>query len=120
MNLLPLGDPAIFRPDVPNIPGCQGLYGEGEDRHIASFQHSVGIQLSPNPVSDNLSIKFTKPFSGNIEIFDLTGKNLGIFRNIKLLYEHDVPTSQLSPGVYLLSVTSETGERTVMKFIVSR
>ncbi len=120
MGLLPIGDPAIFLPDVPIIPGCHGLYGEGDERNTPSTQHSLDLQLSPNPVPDALFVRFSTPFSGDIQVFDLAGKSAGRYQGIKEQTEVNISTSKLAPGIFFLSLVSDSGKRTVTKFIVSK
>jgi hypothetical protein len=117
MDLLPDGDPAIARPDVPNPPGCQGLQDEGEERGIA---RTVEMSLSPNPATDVLTVYFGEVFSGTLEVSDLTGKSLQVPDKILAQHEHSLPVRNLSPGLYLLSVRTDDGERKTLRFVVSR
>ncbi len=120
MGLLPIGDPAIFLPDVPIIPGCQGLYGEGEERNTSTPYPTLELRLSPNPVADVLFVKFGSTFTGEIQVFDLAGKSAGRSQNINEQTEANISTSKLASGIYFLSLISDSGKRTVTKFIVSK
>lgn len=67
-----------------------------------------GIILSPNPVSDQLTIKFEKSdFEGNrISIFDMNGNYIAVnddnFNNKEIIV---INTSYLSSGIYLIVIT---------------
>ncbi len=120
MNWLPVGDPAIARPDVPYAPGCQGLYGEGEERSISQSETQLGIRLSPNPVGDILTIDFEMSFSGSIEVFDMTGRSTPLKRQIKAQTNLELPVDGLSPGIYILLAKADSGEFFALKFAVSK
>jgi len=82
---------------------------------------SVQFMLSPNPVSDVLSIKFEMPFKGEIAISDLSGRILQQFSTLEGAMHLDIPITQLANGVYVLAF-SGIDEKSPMntKFIVLR
>jgi hypothetical protein len=117
MDLLPDGDPAIARPDVPNLPGCQGFQNEGEERGAAQ---EIPMWLSPNPVIDALTVHFGAVFSGSVEVLDLAGKSLGLRQRVEAQQAWPLQVGGLSPGMYLLLARADSGARSTLRFVVSQ
>ena len=91
----------------------------------ALFEDNVGIndnllsalnfQLYPNPTSNNLSIS-NIPNNASIEIIDLNGHK--IYTTQSVGSEMTISDAKLSPGIYLVRVTSDKGigtQRLVVK-----
>jgi PKD repeat protein len=78
------------------------------------------LKLYPNPVKNELNLSFTAPAAGDyqIQIFSLEGKLLQQRRENMLIGNNvlQLPTDQLSAGMYLLRLQSE-GQTTSLRFI---
>ncbi|MDX1912840.1 MAG: T9SS type A sorting domain-containing protein, partial [Saprospiraceae bacterium] len=120
MNRLPVGDAAIYRPDVPYVPGCQGLYGGGGDRDVDLLEVASGVGIAPNPAAERLTIRFETPFAGIVQILDMAGRHTDSKMNLTGQTEHSFSVEKLSPGVYFLLILSDAGERKTLKFVVSK
>jgi hypothetical protein len=72
------------------------------------------FEIYPNPVQSVLTLKFSKPETGNILIVSLNGKNLKTmtFQNT---HEFTLDVDDLNPGIYLIKV--ESGVETIVKII---
>ncbi|MBS1936235.1 MAG: T9SS type A sorting domain-containing protein [Bacteroidetes bacterium] len=73
------------------------------------------LSVYPNPADDRLHIAWDMPGKFSVLVEDLQGRTL-LAHNLR---SGDAPLdiSMLSPGVYLLSVISETGTKAVAKWI---
>lgn len=79
-----------------------------------TIQHQDGIseferatKLWPNPTSNVLNIEFSGEFSGDIQLFDMTGRLLKTTENFSEITSIDV--SDLTSGVYFIHFVSESG-----------
>lgn len=74
--------------------------------------------LSPNPVSQELTLNSIDPSSKFIavEIFDIEGRRISSTRGVDLPV-HKIDVSSFQSGVYLLSVKDEEGQVFTRKFI---
>jgi hypothetical protein len=64
------------------------------------------ITIYPNPASDVVHIEMdTKGINFNVNIFDMTGKNIRQFTN-----DHAINISNLDSGLYMLSVSTGNGQ----------
>jgi hypothetical protein len=81
-------------------PSCDYLAGIGE--------LSSSILVYPNPTSNMLTLDFGTPISDvDFELFDIQGKAILGEKNISLVNgKHQVNTSILVPGVYMLHINS--------------
>ena len=85
-------------------------YFQNVSTGIGDLPPTFSIKLFPNPVSDILKIE-TDEIIRKIEIFNSLGE-----RVIMLEYqENQVSLNHLIPGVYLVKVTSDTGNFTTAK-----
>jgi hypothetical protein len=78
--------------------------------------------LWPNPVGNSLNITLNIKYLDNytIELYDLKGVNLKeIFRGTLDLGDSNIfySTNNLSSGVYLIKISSDSGNNKMMKFI---
>lgn len=85
---------------------------------VNSIKSISSIDVYPNPVSDVLNIKINMSKNENISfvIKDLTGREVTMKSDKNLnagLNTFTVNTSELSKGIYLLCLSTETGEKTV-------
>ncbi|TSJ41230.1 T9SS type A sorting domain-containing protein [Fluviicola chungangensis] len=71
----------------------------------------VVVSCSPNPVSNLLEIHANEPVR-SVEVVDLFGKKQWI-----VLSENELNMSDLSTGIYLLNVTTNSGEKRVLRIV---
>lgn len=96
-----------------------------DNRFTAFFSSSSGddaLMIYPNPVKENLHLGcvFDNNSKGRIEIKDAPGKTVLYQDNLELhngINELDVDIHKLTPGAYMLFLTSEEGTKTA-KFMV--
>lgn len=74
------------------------------------------FDVSPNPVSSEMTVRFSQPFSGRLDLFGIDGVRIQTSNYIGLKSEI-LFTSSLSPGCYLLYATSIKGESSVRRLI---
>lgn len=72
------------------------------------------VNLSPNPVKDHLNIELSESRKGNLQLINSAG--VIVLEESMQGQQHQLITSQLPPGFYLLSFRSENGSST-HKFI---
>ena len=107
--------------------------GEVEDvKETAFFQDSVNPitykdvvleQNFPNPCSDFTNIKFYLPDANSvkIEIFSLTGSNIGTVAEAKLepgTYQLELNTSKLESGTYIVKLTSDHSAKSIKMLVI--
>lgn len=74
------------------------------------------LLIFPNPVSDKLYIQSIDE-SGSISIIDFTGKI--VLENLKTdRAKNGIEMNQFSPGIYLVRLTSDSGESSYHKFVL--
>ena len=102
-----------------------GVWGEFGCHFDTTFQfviqHQDGVseferntKLWPNPTSNVLNIEFNGEFSGDIQLFDMTGRLLKTTENLSEITSIDV--SDLNSGVYFIHFESQSGTFT-KKFV---
>ena len=99
--------------------GAFGCYFDTTFRF--TIQHQDGIseferatRLWPNPTSNVLNIEFNGEFSGDIQLFDMTGR---LFKTTEKISERtSIDVSDLSSGVYFIRFVSQNGTFT-KKFV---
>jgi hypothetical protein len=89
--------------------------------NINSIEQTSSV-LWPNPVENTLNITLNIKYLDNytIELYDLKGVNLKeIFRGTLDLGDSNIfySTDNLSSGVYLIKISSDSGNNKMMKFI---
>ena len=70
-------------------------------------EYSNKFSIYPNPASNILNIEFNGEFSGDIQLFDMTGRLLKTTENLSEITSIDV--SDLASGVYFIHFVSESG-----------
>lgn len=110
-------DDQVYIDDVV-ITGCQQQLLVGnqlEDRNdVAAFEEEEkaadlgNLQISPNPASDNINIRFDAGAAANavISILDMTGKTVisAAISTVEGFNQVSVPVNQLTNGLYLISI----------------
>lgn len=77
-----------------------------------------GIQLYPNPANNFATLSFETAFSGTVTLFDVTGKAVVRRSLLNVSGEHNLNVSELSRGMYIISLENESGERNATKLIL--
>jgi hypothetical protein len=82
---------------------------------IGAYNSLSGLILFPNPAYHSLTINgnFRDPFQ--IEFSDASGRL--VMRQAVVLPGEAIDVSKLSPGLYLISLTTELGSRHSLRFI---
>jgi len=75
------------------------------------------IILYPNPASQTVNLKFKKQITiSELALYDISGKRM----NLKLSSDNSFDVSNLSDGVYLLTIFSEEGKEATKRLIVKK
>jgi len=75
------------------------------------------ITIFPNPATDNLTIKTTISMPYSIALQNLLGQTLKTIRTTNEIEKVDI--SDLSTGVYLISITDDAGDRYNEKVVIT-
>jgi len=70
--------------------------------------YSAGISVYPNPASNEINIESKSTEKLNVQLFDITGKNLT--STIPFINSTAINTQPLSEGIYFLRITNEQSE----------
>ncbi len=79
-------------------------------------ENKIATSIYPNPFADEVNIGFNKPFTGQMQAFDVLGRIIytGTFKNTL----HDkIPLANLQKGVYMLRFTDSTSGHITVKRI---
>lgn len=92
---------------------------------VQEQEHSVVVQLHPNPVSEFLAVDITTPHSGvvSVELVSLLGTVVGSASVKGIAGEHlttQISTHNLVSGVYFCRLLLPSGSTVVHSFIVQR
>ena len=82
-----------------------------------STRSEVNLRLFPNPASELVYIESNKLIN-RIEILQISGTRV-LMSQDKTAYSLGVDVSALPPGLYLVQVVLESGERTTQKLVVN-
>jgi hypothetical protein len=88
-----------------------------------SYKDVVLEQNFPNPCSDFTNIKFYLPDANSvkIEIFSLTGTNIGTVAEAKLepgTYQLELNTSKLESGTYIVKLSSNHSAKSIKMLVI--
>ena len=78
---------------------------------IDEISTNPAITISPNPASDRLNINTSLDIA-HIDIYDLIGRIVMSENNSKV-----IDIESLSRGIYTIAITSQSGNRTAVKFV---
>ncbi|OAB80450.1 T9SS type A sorting domain-containing protein [Cochleicola gelatinilyticus] len=95
-----------------NAAGDQAIYGGERILSVHKFE-SFSVQVYPNPASEMLFITSEGTQITTLAIYTINGRQVASEENPS----HLLDVSTLSEGLYFLELTSETGNKTVQKFI---
>lgn len=97
-----------------------GEYDCAENRNVNGVIGTAKILLvSPNPADEKMLIQFSEPFSGIVNILDVTGRNV-----FEKTVSTETPSLEISvvnfkPGMYFISGNAQNGHELIKtKFIV--
>jgi len=73
------------------------------------LESNDALRIYPNPTNGNSTIDFVASASGitNIELFDITGKRLGVVQNTLTIGAHSYQVSGLRSGIYTVRIYSQ-------------
>jgi hypothetical protein len=81
------------------------------DRLSTSDFENLEVNVYPNPVVDRIFIKSQSPIN-SVKVFNMLGKEI----QVRLMEYNSIDASNLSSGLYILKLRSETSEQT-FKFL---
>lgn len=92
---------------------------------IAGKENILGLNVNPNPASDDSRICFTLPFSGkwSVELTDVRGNRIGAATRLMEAGIHSLPlrevmgNQQVSAGIYCLRLSGEQGRENTCKVV---
>jgi len=90
---------------------------------IMKIKNLTGFDVFPNPVSDILKIKSSKPVNNyNVELFNINGEKVheSYFKNYAVNSTVELNVSYLLPGMYFLKLTTGSGITMSQKFIKTK
>ena len=67
----------------------------------------LGIEFYPNPAQNQTNIIFSQAFSGQIELFDLTGKRIYFF-DLQNSFSFNLNLSQVEQGLYFVRISGDS------------
>ena len=74
------------------------------------------IELFPNPAQKSVCLIFNQTTQPQIQIFDNLGKSVKEWRAIENSFKHEIPISDIKPGIYFMQITD--GNSVVNKKII--
>ncbi len=77
----------------------------GIKTNTQDIENQIFASISPNPFSDNITIKSKENTNFNLSIFDITGKIIFQAKN-QSIEQLTIPTNNFAKGVYLLKITN--------------
>ncbi len=79
---------------------------------------TLDVNIFPNPTSANgtVNLKGETVDYYNVRVVDMTGKQVGVFNNIKM--NEGMSFGNLKTGVYFLEITNQKGQKSVQKLVV--
>lgn len=89
-----------------------------EEIRPRAASNTLNAIVQPNPTTGELNIVMENPFTGNIEMFDITGKLVFSDRCENIL-EKTIHLN-LNEGVFMLKITSIDGESDTEKVIITK
>jgi hypothetical protein len=72
-------------------------------------QPKGNISLFPNPVQNEVQLKFDNLFTGRVNIYNSIGGNV-ISQPVKNLFQISLPLKILPPGLYLIAINDESNK----------
>jgi len=81
-------------------------------------QDKIELQVYPNPTTGELRITSIEEQVSSVEVFDVYGRKLLSHHLIPSSSNHLINISHLNPGIYLVKITTDTGE--VIKNVVKQ
>jgi hypothetical protein len=82
--------------------------------------------IYPNPATNSTTVRFalTEPHTVAFSIHDLLGKRVldggSVTENSAGSYDHEINLSNLKAGMYLLVITTDTGEQSIQRLVIEK
>ena len=122
---LTLGENVLPKPDGNTWNGCtwKSVTIQSAPTGIVETRHAASLQVYPNPVKENATVRFEMAKAANVKItlLDMSGKEIAVvyngFANAGM-FNQAFNTGNLPKGVYLLNV-SVTGNDIVKKIVIN-
>ena len=89
-----------------------------EEIRPRAASNTLNAIVQPNPTKGELNIVLENPFTGTIEMFDITGK-LVYSDRCENIFEKTIHLN-LNEGVFMMKITSIDGESDIEKVIVTK
>lgn len=86
---------------------AEEIIGKIETLGISDYVLEFNIEISPNPVTDNITVNYSLPFKGNFANFsicDIYGKKVMTIRLDNKKESMTLNVENLSPGMYIYSL----------------
>lgn len=100
--------------------GLEICYEENLVSAIDDVRFGTNIELTPNPVNDNLtvSISSSNSFQGQLQVINTIGQTLDqVYFESNGSYRHQFQLAHLPAGVYFVRISDKAGYQTLEKFI---
>lgn len=112
-GMLPDWDVLSSWTDYPEENDCM------EQRRRTQIKMNLAaLTVTPDPARDFIRVRFSSPFSGSIIIFGSAGTPVLSSTGFEQQTELTLSVNSLPAGVYYLSATPVSGERTTARFTV--
>ncbi len=96
-----------------SYPSCHNLFLGGKEE-----TRNYEMKVFPNPAAHNINITFQNAFSGKLEIFDVSGKE--VMKTTLSNITNTVNLSMLERGFFVLKATDRSGTTYISKIIIER
>jgi PKD repeat protein len=101
----------IVKDAAGNVIYSENISLKGSFTNTPDITEKTGIKMWPNPVNEQLNIRYSGKFQNNIrvEILDMMGKRVAeeVFINISGGSELELKTGALVTGIYVCRITSD-------------
>lgn len=78
---------------------------------VGELENGINLSVYPNPFNDNLTVRFNKAITADVELVDVLGKVV-YSSSIKNKKEYSMPIqTSISAGVYYLRLTGEVNKQ---------
>jgi Secretion system C-terminal sorting domain len=86
--------------------------------NINQWDKIWNVRIFPNPVNDNLTLLNNSSNPIKVQLFDISGRLLRVYRNIPNLHEIDM--RRFAPGSYIVMVTDEKNYQVFRQMIIKQ
>jgi hypothetical protein len=114
-EMLPNNETNVF-PHEGDDPACGSR--ENHEPHEEIHQNEVKLSIFPNPTNDMLNVQFSVPFTGSVEIYDISGVVITT-KNYTDTSTVVFGTSTFPSGIYTLRCTPNGGQSQMHRLVVT-